>query len=105
MERMSRTMRRMQILTSSVVIVLIGLLVFCGYLLSLREFEIERIGNRADIKLLKSTIWGDIRVIDAESRQTIFRYRDEEGIVLRDIEKLPNGEWKIIVEDVDRKNR
>lgn len=97
---MSRIMRRLPVLILSLII--IG---FCGYLLFLREHEIKPLGERGDISLRKNPFSEDVRVIDNETGRTIFRYQDGSGIVLKQIDKIPQGEWRIVIEDVGRKEK
>ncbi len=75
-----------------------------GYLYFYREYEVNKLPDNHEVKLLKNALTEEIRVINAETKQTLFRYSDGNGIVLQDVQKLPNGEWKIIMRDLNQSN-
>ena len=80
------------------------LLAFVGYLYFHREYEVNKLPDNREVKLLKNALTEEIRVINAETKQTLFRYSDGYGIVLQDVQKLPNGEWKIVIRDLNQSN-
>lgn len=92
----------MSLLSLGAVILVFASLAVCAYLYIFREYEVFKLDKRDDVKLLRNTLREEIRVVDADSKQTIFRYSDGEGMVLENIEKLPNGEWKIMMRDLSR---
>jgi len=86
------------------IIVLLALTV-CGYLYFFREYEVRKIAPQGDVRLLKNALREEVRVTDAESGQTIFIYRDGDGVALETVEKKPDGEWVVVFHDSNRSNK
>lgn len=95
-------MRRMQILRYAAFAIPIALLAVSAYLYFFREYEIAAPENNAEIKLFKNMLSDDVKVIDNETRQTIFCYQDGYGLTLEKVEKLPEGKWKVTLKDHTR---
>lgn len=83
------------------VLLVIGFLGFFYYLFFIFTYEVApQRAFSANVKLFRHSVTGETEIVDAEiGRPILVSYYDSFGVTLEDVEKLPNGEWKITVKD------
>ena len=74
---------------------------FLFYLFFVYDYEVPTPKEfSAKVKLYTKPVTGETRIVDAETgRGTFFSYYDGFGVTLENVEKLPNGEWRITLKD------
>ncbi|PYS86401.1 MAG: hypothetical protein DMF62_16030 [Acidobacteria bacterium] len=81
--------------------VIAGVAAIGFYLFFVREYEMPAHKEfSTKVKLLRKPVTGETRIVDAETgHRTWFSYYDGFGVTLENVEKLPNGEWRITLKD------
>lgn len=94
-------MSRKKLEIAAAIAIIIGVVGLGFYLFFIHEYEIPpRKEYSVKVKLYRKPVTGETRIVEAETgRYTFFSYYDGFGVTLENVEKLPNGEWKVTLKD------
>ncbi len=92
-------MRRMRFLELLGIGIFLVVFLILAYLFLWREYEINKGVGSSEVKLMKHSLTERVRVVDARTGQTILIYEDGFGVTLDNVERLPDGQFRVTLTD------